>query len=177
MSSFVAIKNDHSCWLKFYLLWSCTRLVHSVRTTVSLYMQLFSCFWKALFLYNYPSPLPSTNFLPTIPQWCLRIWWKRCDTEVSLRVYHFVVSYSLYLGRLWVSELIAIRCNIRIFSDKSRKMLCSMDRRMNHFSGSILSLQQSNRNRFPHTSYKLSRYSFMVPITVPDMCWILWREN
>lgn len=71
---------------------------------------------------NSASPhLPTlTSFMTPLPGWCSLSPTGKFTIDVPARVEHSVVTYSQYLGQLWVSVLAAVHCR--------RKLLWPADR-------------------------------------------------
>lgn len=166
-NSFGTTKNNHYSWWGFCLSWACTSLVHAVKTAVNSYVQLFCCSWKALSLCNHPLPLPSTNSFTMMSEvlvegGVIEMFYLRSD--------HSTISYSLYLGKLWVFVFIDSYFKKKLFWCSYRDAW-SMDIKISQSNGLIFSLQQNNNNGFSHRLCELDSYRFLIPIVVPYMCW------
>lgn len=62
--------------LGFVLAWTCTGLVHAVRTAISSFVQLPWCVQKTLFPCNCSLPMGLTLFLPQLSKVISEPWWK-----------------------------------------------------------------------------------------------------
>lgn len=100
--------------LVLYLTRACAGLVCVLTITVSWDMHLFCCFWKTLFLRYYQPPLALIVILPPLPQGSLNL-----ETRGAVQISHLKLStpqsYSLHVGQLEVSVLIAIYWRERPF--------------------------------------------------------------
>lgn len=98
------------------LAWACAGLVHVVTNTAHSYVWLACCVQKRLLRWSSPPSLLPTISLAPLLGWWLSLGCDECGIDISGRVQHCVLSYSLTIFQLWVSVLIAM--------DSKKKLLC-----------------------------------------------------
>lgn len=117
--------------LGFGLTWTCRGLAHIVRTEFILTVCLAVS--RRQFLCRHPWTLALLFFPPTLLKWPLSFVERECVEDVPFRGEHSVVSYSRYLGQLWVfanhcllqievSLLRVERCTTFKYNKRSRRI-------------------------------------------------------